>query len=144
MKSSTFIPNGWALACGLLFGAGLGLSHMTLPAKVLGFLDVSGAWDPSLALVMAAAVAVHFIGLRLVAARRAPWFDSAFPPPATAAIDRRLVAGAAIFGVGWGLSGLCPGPAVVSTLSGAVPIAAFVGAMLVGMALENAVSGRDG
>jgi len=134
-------PSLVAILCGVIFGAGLGLSQMTQPSKVLGFLDFTGAWDPSLALVMGAAVLVHFVGLRLVGKK--PLFDERFHPPTSAKIDRRLVAGAALFGVGWGLSGLCPGPAVVSAVSGAVPLIAFVAAMLLGMALEHTISKRD-
>jgi hypothetical protein len=98
---------------GLLFGAGLLLSGMTDPGKVRGFLDVAGTWDPSLAFVMVGAIGVHASALRLITKLRRPLAASSFSLPKSETIDRRLVAGAAIFGVGWGLSGICPGPAVV-------------------------------
>ena len=131
-----------AFACGLLFALGLGLSGMTQPSKVLAFLDVLGAWDPSLALVMAGAIAVHLPLSRLRRrALQAPAdgigcaADDSDADGTGTLIDRRLVIGAAMFGVGWGLSGYCPGPAIVSLASGATGVLVFVGAMLVGVAL---------
>ena len=121
------------VVCGLLFAVGLGISGMAQPDKVLGFLDVFGAWDPSLAFVMAGALAVLAAARKFTPAR--PLFDRAYPELRRAGIDRRLVGGAALFGLGWGLAGYCPGPAVVS-LGAAVPGAlVFCAAMLAGMAI---------
>lgn len=110
---------------------------MTKPAKVVGFLDVFGAWDASLALVMLAAVGVHLVAYRLIMHRRAPLFDAAFHVPARRDIDRRLVLGAAIFGVGWGLAGFCPGPGLVAAGAGTITALVFVAAMLVGIKLQQ-------
>lgn len=123
-----------AFGAGLLFALGLGLSGMTRPEKVVGFLDVTRAWDPSLACVMGGAVLVALVGFRLALARGAPRFDQRFHLPTQRAIDARLVAGAAIFGVGWGLSGYCPGPALMSLVTGAPAVLVFVAAMLAGVA----------
>jgi hypothetical protein len=124
---------------GLLFGLGLVISMMVDPAKVLAFLDVAGAWDPSLALVMAGALAVTAAGYRWVLRRPQPWLAESFSLPTRREIDRPLIGGAALFGLGWGLSGFCPGPALVAVVlrpEGAVP---FVAAMLAGMALARVV-----
>jgi uncharacterized membrane protein YedE/YeeE len=102
------------LVSGLLFGAGLAISGMIQPAKVLSFLDVAGAWDPSLALVMAGALAVTFAGYRLALSRPQPLYDSKFHLPTASRVDARLLAGAALFGLGWGLGGYCPGPALAA------------------------------
>lgn len=123
--------------CGLLFGIGLGISGMTSPAKVLGFLDVtSSAWDPSLAFVMAGAIGVHVLFARYAARAgkdgKAPLAAPRFFLPEKTTIDRPLLFGAALFGVGWGLSGICPGPGIVSFMVTPTAVA-FVGAMLVGM-----------
>jgi uncharacterized protein len=120
-----------AVLSGALFAAGLALSGMTDPSKVLGFLDVAGAWDPSLAFVMGGAVGFHALWLRMAASR--PPAGASVPP--STGVDARLVAGAALFGVGWGLSGYCPGPGLVALAFGRVEGAVFVGAMLVGVAL---------
>lgn len=122
-----------AFASGLLFGAGLVVSGMTQPRKVLGFLDVLGHWDPSLLLVMAGAVAVHALAYRWRAHRNAPLFAADFDLPKGRHVDARLLLGAAVFGVGWGMSGYCPGPSVVSLVGGAMPVVLFVLAMLAGM-----------
>jgi uncharacterized membrane protein YedE/YeeE len=120
-----------ALAAGLLFGIGLILSGMANPAKVLNFLDVAGTWDPSLAFVMAGAIGVAAPGFWLVRRRTAPLADVAFHvPPPDAPIDRTLIAGAAVFGIGWGLAGFCPGPAIVSLPLAAPGTLAFVVAMV--------------
>ena len=102
------------LSCGLIFGAGLLISGMVQPAKVLGFLDIFGAWDPSLAVVMAAALAVAVPGFRLAGRQTQPLFAGHYFRPTKAGIDAPLVVGAALFGIGWGLVGLCPGPALES------------------------------
>ena len=122
-----------AFACGLVFALGLGLSGMTQPSKIIGFLDLAGPWDPSLAFVMIGAIGVHFLFVRR--ARRTPFprFAARFSWPVTARIDARLVAGAAIFGVGWGLAGYCPGPALVSLATLGPGVIVFVAAMAVGV-----------
>lgn len=124
---------------GALFGAGLLVAGMTDPARVIAFLDVAGPWDPSLAFVMGGAVAVYAVAARWVLRRRDPWFDVRFHVPTRRDLDRRLVGGAAVFGIGWGLVGLCPGPAIVATASGEPAVLAFVAAMLAGMAAARAL-----
>lgn len=129
----------FALISGTLFGFGLALSGMTDPAKVVGFLDVTGAWDPSLAFVMGCALLVSLPAFQLARRRHAarPWFAERFTWPSIKAIDRRLLAGAALFGIGWGITGLCPGPALASLISGVPMIIGFVLAMLSGMWLHD-------
>lgn len=124
-----------ALLSGLLFGLGLCLSGMADPAKVLAFLDVFGDFDPSLAFVMAGAIAVALPGFRFLRGRPTPLFEARFHWPARNGLDRWLVLGAATFGVGWGLSGFCPGPAVVSLPLAAPGALAFCAAMMVGLAI---------
>ena len=123
-----------ALLCGLVFGAGLALSGMTNPAKVLAFLDPFGAWDPTLGLVMGGALAVSAVGYRLAGRLRAPWIGGAFAIPTRRDLDPSLIGGAALFGLGWGLVGLCPGPALASLSRGSGEIVVFVSAMGLGMA----------
>jgi uncharacterized protein len=118
---------------GLLFGSGLVIAGMSDPAKVLNFLDVTRNWDPSLAFVMGGAVIVTFIGYKLVWKRGAPIFDTTFHVPVSQAIDAKLLSGAALFGVGWGLGGLCPGPAFTALGTGHQSAVVFVVAMCVGM-----------
>jgi uncharacterized protein len=132
-----------AIAAGLLFGAGLLLSGMTRPAKVLGFLDLFADWDPSLALVMAGAIAVHALGYRLVRRRAVPLADERFWVPEGGKIDARLLSGAALFGVGWGLAGYCPGPALVSLASAAPGVLVFVLALVLGSKLTEALGERE-
>ncbi|MFO0475319.1 MAG: DUF6691 family protein, partial [Alphaproteobacteria bacterium] len=122
-----------SLAAGVVFGVGLIVSGMTDPAKVRNFLDLAGLWDPSLAFVMGGAVVVAFIGYRLAFASGAPLFAERFSLPTSTQIDLRLVAGAALFGIGWGLAGFCPGPALASVYSGGASAWIFVAAMLTGM-----------
>ena len=129
-----------ALFAGIVFGVGLGLSGMTQPAKVIGFLDVFGAWDPSLLFVMGGALFVHFLLSRSILRRQRPVLDSRFHLPRQARIDATLVRGAAIFGAGWGLAGYCPGPAIVSLGSGAAPAVVFVASMALGMAIHHFTS----
>lgn len=126
-----------AVLSGLVFGLGLAVSGMTDPAKVRAFLDASGAWDPSLALVMAGAIATHAALSRLVLRRRAPMLAPAFDLPPTRPVDARLLAGAAIFGVGWGIGGVCPGPALVSLASGRLEPVVFTLAMAFGVVAER-------
>ncbi len=125
-----------ALFCGLLFGSGLIISGMTRPDKVIGFLDVLGGWDPSLAFVLAGATGTHML-LRPVTRRLAPQMVVQ-GTPATVAVDRELLGGAALFGVGWGLGGYCPGPALASAAPALESTALFLVPMLVGMGLHTA------
>jgi uncharacterized membrane protein YedE/YeeE len=134
-------------AIGLVFGLGLVVAGMSNPAKVLNFLDVggipTGVWDPSLAFVMAGAIAVTFIGYRLVLRRPKTLFGGSFRLPGTTGIDPRVVVGPAIFGVGWGLVGFCPGPAFTALATGGGPAALFVVAMLAGMAGARWLANRQ-
>jgi hypothetical protein len=122
-----------SFVAGLVFGIGLILSGMTDPGKVIGFLDLAGNWDPSLAFVMAGAILVGFFGFRLASRRAASFLGGAMKLPQRRDIDPRLVGGSVVFGIGWGLAGFCPGPAVVSFGSGQDKAAVFVCAMLIGM-----------
>ncbi len=122
-----------ALASGLIFGLGLIASGMTNPAKVKGFLDLLGAWDPSLALVMGGAITVGVLAFALARRRRRSWTGEPFEIPPGTLIDRRLIAGGLLFGIGWGIAGFCPGPALVSLSSGLPAACLFVPAMLLGM-----------
>lgn len=124
-----------ALACGLVFALGLGLSGMVDPARVLAFLDLGGDWEPNLMFVLGGAVGVYALGARQVLAWPRPWDGLRFQLPTRRSLDRRLLLGAAMFGVGWGLTGLCPGPALVDLAGGDGEIWLFVAAMLAGMAL---------
>src|SRR5229473_4013599 len=117
---------------GVIFALGLGISGMTRPPKVIGFLDFFGNWDPSLAMVMIGAIAVYFVAYRLSTRMEAPLIAARFPVPSLTNLDARLIAGAAIFGAGWGLGGFCPGPAITSLASGAAPVIIFVTAMAAG------------
>ena len=128
---------------GALFGTGLLLAGMTRPAKVLGFLDVTHHWDPSLMFVMIGAIAVHAIAYRLIVRRPSPLLEDAFQIPARGAIDARLVGGAIVFGVGWGIGGFCPGPALVSAAAGVTPAIVFSIAMGLGMIGFNRLPGRS-
>jgi uncharacterized protein len=122
-------------AAGLLFALGLGMGGMMDPARVQGFLDFAGAWDPTLAFVMGGALAVHAPLSWLIRRRKAPVLAPAFSPTSKARVDGRLVAGAALFGVGWGLAGYCPGPALASIASGTSLVLIFVLSMFGGMGL---------
>jgi len=122
---------------GLLFGLGLILSGMTDPGKVTGFLDVAGLWDPSLALVMGGAVIVGLFAFAVARKRATTFLGGAMHLPNSEDIDQRLLIGALVFGVGWGLAGFCPGPAVVALGAGVWQAAVFTGAMLAGMAVHE-------
>ena len=122
-------------AAGLLFALGLGLGGMTDPARVVGFLDFTGAWVPSLAFVMGGALGTHALLRRLILRRRAPVLAPAFPVTTNSRLDARLVGGSALFGVGWGLAGYCPGPAFTQLASGSGTLLLFVAAMVAGMGL---------
>ncbi len=130
-----------AAVSGLLFGCGLALSGMVDPARVLGFLDPFGRWDPTLAFVLAGAVAVSGGGTLIRRRMRRPLLGARFDLPATRPIDVRLLSGAAIFGVGWGLAGLCPGPAVADISLGLPDVLVFVAAMLAGMLVHRVTTG---
>ncbi len=132
-----------AFGCGLLFAVGLGLSGMTQPGKVVGFPDVAGAWDPSLAFVMIGALAVFAPAYRWSRRLAAPLGAPGFVDAAERTIDARLVGGAALFGAGWGLSGFCPGPAIVSLGAASHAELVFVPAMLAGMALAALLEPKD-
>jgi len=131
-----------AFASGLLFAVGLGVSGMTHPTKVLDFLDFTGDWDPSLALVMGGGVLVNLVFFQWVLRRGRPLLAASFGLPPFTRVDVPLVAGAVVFGVGWGLGGFCPGPALVSAVTGATPVVAFVVSMLAAMAVFDASRGR--
>jgi uncharacterized protein len=122
---------------GLVFAIGLGVSGMTDANKVIGFLNVMGAWDPSLAFVMAGAIGVHLTLYHLILRRRSPLFAEQFRLPTRREVDARLIGGAAVFGVGWALGGYCPGPALVSLPRHSTMAMVFVGSMLVGMLLHK-------
>jgi uncharacterized membrane protein YedE/YeeE len=132
----------FALMAGLVFGLGLIAGGMTDPAKVKGFLDLFGAWDPSLAFVMGGAIAVGVFAFK--AARRQPraWSGDAIEIPSSTVIDGRLIGGGVLFGIGWGIAGFCPGPALVALGGGMVEAGAFVAAMLVGMLLHDRLLAR--
>lgn len=132
-----------ALAGGLLFGLGLALSGMLDPARVRGFLDIAGAWDPTLAFVLAGAVAVATLGYRLAMRIGKPALDERFHLPVKSTVDTPLLVGAAIFGVGWGMAGFCPGPAVAALPLVWKQAAIFVAAMLVGMLLHDRMLARS-
>ena len=122
---------------GALFAIGLGISGMTQPLKVLGFLDISGTWDPALLFVMGGAVIVTFLGYRFVGRRSRPLLGPTFDLPSLRAIDPQLLIGASLFGIGWGLAGFCPGPAIVALASGSIDVMIFVGAMFAGFLAKD-------
>ncbi|MCE8041439.1 YeeE/YedE family protein [Halomonas daqingensis] len=127
---------------GLLFGLGLALAGMTDPARVLGFLDIFGAWDPTLMFVLGGAVVTTFIGYRLVFQRERPMLGETFQLPTRRDLDARLIGGAALFGIGWGLSGYCPGPAIASIAGLTAPLFAMLVAMVAGWFLARAMPAR--
>jgi uncharacterized protein len=133
-----------ALGSGILFGLGLVISGMVNPAKVIGFLDVAGDWDPTLAFVMGGALLVATPAFRWILRRPHPMLGTAFSLPTKAEIEPRLIGGAALFGVGWGLVGLCPGPAITALVSGVPLVALFVVAMVAGAWLHNRLTRRAG
>ena len=131
-----------AAGSGLVFGLGLSLSGMLDPVRVRGFLDVFGAWDPSLAFVLGGAVTVAMIGMAIMRRSTKPAFDRTFHLPGATRINRRLVIGSAIFGIGWGLGGLCPGPAVAALSLGTLQIPVFVAAMVLAMVIHDNMARR--
>ncbi|MGX5845080.1 DUF6691 family protein [Mesorhizobium sp. ArgA1] len=131
-----------AMASGLIFGLGLSFSGMLDPVRVQGFLDVFGPWDPSLAFVLGGAVTVAAIGVVVSRRRARPAFDAEFHLPGTRGIDRRLVVGSAMFGIGWGIAGFCPGPAISALALGKAEVIVFVVAMVLGMIVHDRWAGR--
>lgn len=132
------------LVSGLLFGAGLTISGMTDPRRVRGFLDLFGDWDPTLAFVMGGALIVMALAWRLRARMARPVFGEKFSLPDRTDLDARLIIGSALFGIGWGIAGLCPGPAVASLALAPMTVLPFVVAMLAGMGLHRLTQGRQG
>ena len=131
-----------ALLVGLIFGLGISVSGMANPAKVLNFFDLAGTWDPSLAFVMAGALAVAIPGYRLVLARPAPAFEDRFQLPDTRVIDRRLILGSATFGIGWGIAGFCPGGALPAIGTGDPAVFLFLAAPIGGLLGARALQAR--
>jgi uncharacterized membrane protein YedE/YeeE len=125
-----------AYLCGTLFGLGLSISEMINPARVIGFLDVAGAWDPTLLLVMISAVVIALPLFTLIRQYSQPFFSDQFMLPTKTRLDPRLITGAILFGIGWGMAGLCPGPAITALASLSIEITGFVIAMLLGMWLS--------
>ena len=130
--------------CGLVFGIGLIIAQMTNPAKVIGFLDLLNGWDPSLAFVMASGLVVFAVGFFLTKGRQRTFLGGPVVLPQQRQIDRPLIIGAVLFGLGWGLSGLCPGPAITSLTLGGTSIYVFVASMVGGMALYQAYARLNG
>jgi uncharacterized membrane protein YedE/YeeE len=126
-----------ALLCGTVFGIGLSISGMLNPERVQNFLDITGHWDPSLAFVLGGAVTVAFAGMSIVRRMRRPVYEKEFFLPTSRQIDGRLIIGSTIFGVGWGLGGFCPGPAIASLSVGLIPSFVFVNFMVIGMVLHD-------
>ena len=133
-----------AFLAGLLFGIGLLLGGMGNPEKVLAFLDLAGAWDPSLALVMAAAIAVAFLPFKWARTQRTSLLGAPMQLPEKRELDRRLIGGSLLFGIGWGIAGICPGPGLAILLTGRWQVVLFVAAMLLGMVAFAALERRRG
>ena len=127
---------------GLIFGIGISISGMANPAKVLNFFDIAGTWDPSLACVMGGAVTVAFVGYRLVFRRARPVLDTRFHLPEATQLDARLIGGSALFGVGWGIAGFCPGGALPALGTGRIEVFAFVAALIAGILIARALIAR--
>ena len=136
--------NASALLAGLIFGLGLAISQMVNPRKVLDFLDVSGSWDPSLLLVMGGAVGVAMLAFRFVIARGQPLFASEFHLPRMTKVDRRVLIGSGVFGLGWGIGGYCPGPGIAALSAGSVDALVFVAGMVLGSLLYRRLAAPRG
>ena len=132
-----------ALLVGLVFGVGIAISGMINPAKVLNFFDLAGTWDPSLIFVMGGALLTTFIGYRVVLRRPGPIIESEFKLPTNTVIDARLIGGSAVFGLGWGIAGFCPGAAVPALGSGRYEVVAFVAALLAGLWVAKMIQTRQ-
>lgn len=130
----------FALLTGLVFGIGIAVSGMMDPAKVLNFFDIFGTWDPSLAFVMGGALSVTFVGYRLAWRRETPLFEARFQVPNAKTLDGKLIGGAALFGIGWGIAGFCPGAAIPALGTGRWEVALFLVAVAVGFFLRRLVS----
>ncbi|MDF3416120.1 YeeE/YedE family protein [Sulfitobacter sp. M57] len=128
---------------GIIFGVGISISGMANPAKVLNFFDVFGTWDPSLMFVMGGALLTTFIGYKLVFGRKAPIFDGTFRVPTSRSIDAKLVGGSAVFGIGWGIAGFCPGGALPALGTGRWEAFAFVGALIAGIVIARWIMNRQ-
>jgi len=128
---------------GALFGAGLLVSGLVQPARIVGFLDMFGDWDPTLLVALGAAVAIYAPAFRWIRRRSAPWFDVKLYLPTRRDLDVPLIAGSAVFGIGWSLGGFCPGPGIVSAASGSLAGVTFLAAMLVGMYVQHRVASRS-
>jgi hypothetical protein len=129
---------------GVVFGIGISISGMANPAKVLNFFDIAGSWDPSLILVMGSALAVTFVGYRFVLARPAPVLDAQFQLPSSTRLDGRLIGGAAIFGIGWGIAGFCPGGALPALGTGRIEVMVFVAALIAGIFAAKGIMAARG
>jgi hypothetical protein len=137
------MKNFIALFIGMIFGLGIAISGMANPAKVLNFFDIAGTWDPSLIFVMGGALITTFIGYRVVfATNKQPLFDDRFSIPAVQTYDRKLVGGSALFGIGWGIAGFCPGGAIPALLLGSAQTLMFVVSMIGGMFLARFINSR--
>jgi hypothetical protein len=132
-----------AFIVGLIFGVGIAISGMINPAKVLNFFDIAGTWDPSLIFVMGGALVTTFIGYRLVLRRDKPVIEEKFQLPTASAIDARLIGGSAVFGIGWGIAGFCPGAAIPALGSGKIEVAGFVAALLAGLWVARTIRDRQ-
>ena len=130
----------YAITTGLIFGVGIAVSGMMDPAKVLNFFDVAGTWDPGLAFVMGGALSVPFVGYRLVWLRDAPLFDRRFQVPTADAIDLKLIGGSALFGIGWGIAGFCPGAAIPALGTGRWEVALFLVCVAIGLYIRRLVA----
>lgn len=137
MKRPDLFQAGIALLVGTLFALGLGISGMTQPQKVIGFLEIGPGWNPALIFVMLAAIPIHFLAYRFIKGQRAPFLDSKFHFPEKQEISKALVIGSGLFGIGWGLGGYCPGPAIASLGGGSFDAVIFVSAMIAGMLLTR-------
>jgi uncharacterized membrane protein YedE/YeeE len=137
MKRPDLLQAGIALLVGVLFALGLGISGMTQPQKVLGFLEIGIGWNPALLFVMLAAIPIHFLAYLFIKGQRAPFLDNKFHIPDNQEITKPLIIGSVLFGIGWGLGGYCPGPAIASLGGGSFEAAIFVAAMIAGMLLTR-------
>lgn len=133
-----------AYIAGLIFGLGISISGMANPAKVLNFFDIAGTWDPSLAFVMGGALGVTFIGYRFILKRPHPLFDAEFKLPKAKELDARLIGGSALFGIGWGIAGFCPGGALPTLGTGHWEVFAFVAALILGILTAKYLQGGIG
>jgi uncharacterized protein len=136
------VSNTSSFFVGLLFALGLGISGMTQPDKVIGFLDIFGKWDPSLLFVMIGATGVHGIAYRFIRKRESPFFHSHFHLPTRKDVKPRLVVGSMMFGIGWGIAGICPGPGLTSLATGKIEIVVFIATMFLGMFLFRKLDHR--